>query len=76
MEGLYKAAAAVQSSESARRHERLLDQPGHTPVEVLQQLKQAAKVICNTGQNCVSVSCMIWLAQHPTQGNGLPQLLV
>ena len=44
MEGLRKAAAAVQSSEFAKAHERVLDQPGSTPVEVLQQLKQAAKV--------------------------------
>ena len=45
MEGLHRAAAAVQSSEFATAHERLLDQPGSTPVEVLQQLKQAAKVV-------------------------------
>lgn len=45
MEGLREAAVAVQSSEFARVHERVLDQPGNTPVEVLKQLKQAAKVI-------------------------------
>ena len=44
MEGLQGAAAAVQAAEFARAHERLLDQPGCTPVEVLQELKQAAKV--------------------------------
>lgn len=48
MRGLHKAAAAVQSSEVAKAHERLLDQPGSTPVEVLRELKQAAKVSCST----------------------------
>ena len=45
MEGLQGAAAAVQAADFARAHERLLDQPGSTPVEVMQELKQAAKVI-------------------------------
>ena len=45
MEGLRGAATAVQAAEFARVHERLLDQPGSTPVEVMQELKQAAKVI-------------------------------
>ena len=45
MEGLREAAVAVQSSEFAKVHERVLEQPGNTPVEVLKQLKQAAKVI-------------------------------
>ena len=45
MEGLQGAAAAVQAADFARAHERLLDQPGSTPVEVMQELKQAARVI-------------------------------
>ena len=45
MEGLQGAAAAVQAADFARVHEQLLDQPGSTPVEVMQELKQAAKVI-------------------------------
>ena len=45
MEGLQGAAAAVQAADFARAHERLLDQPGSTPVEVMAELKQAAKVI-------------------------------
>ena len=48
MGGLRRAAAAVQASEFAKAHERVLDQPGSTPVEVLQQLKQAAKVTSRT----------------------------
>ena len=57
MGGLHKAAAAVQSSEVARVHERLLDQPGSTPVEVLQQLKQAAKVTCGSVLDYSSHRC-------------------
>ena len=44
MEGLRAAAVAVQAADFSAAHERLLDQPGSTAPELLQELKQAAKV--------------------------------
>ncbi len=44
MEGLQAAAAAVQAADFSAAHERLLDQPGNTAAELLQELKQSAKV--------------------------------
>ena len=52
MEGLQGAAAAVQAADFARAHERLLDQPGSTPVEVMQELKQAAIGKCSRARRC------------------------
>ena len=51
MEGLRAAAAAVQAADFSAAHERLLDQPGSTAAELLQELKQAAKVCSPAAQN-------------------------
>lgn len=51
MEGLRAAAAAVQAADFSAAHERLLDQPGSTAAELLQELKQAAKVCSPAAQH-------------------------
>lgn len=44
MEGLSAAARIIQSAEFLQSHERLLDRPAGVPIEILDQLKSAAKV--------------------------------
>lgn len=48
MEGLRAAAAAVQAGEFSKAYGHLLEQPQSAPAEVLEQLKRAQEVCCDS----------------------------